>query len=54
MTDTKRVWLVEEGNAMMRDELGNAMMRDELGNAMMRDELGGKGANLCEMSNIGL
>ncbi len=45
MTDTKRVWLVEEGNAMMRDELGNAMMRDELG---------GKGANLCEMSNIGL
>ena len=36
MTDTKRVWLFEEGNATMRDELG------------------GKGANLCEMSNIGL
>ncbi len=36
MADTKRVWLFEEGNAMMRDELG------------------GKGANLCEMSNIGL
>jgi len=36
MSDTKRVWLFEEGNATMRDELG------------------GKGANLCEMSNIGL
>ncbi|MGI4790622.1 MAG: pyruvate, phosphate dikinase [Janthinobacterium lividum] len=36
MTDTKRVWLFEEGNATMRDELG------------------GKGANLAEMSNIGL
>ena len=36
MADTKRVWLFEEGNATMRDELG------------------GKGANLCEMSNIGL
>ena len=36
MTDTKRVWLFEEGNASMRDELG------------------GKGANLAEMSNIGL
>jgi len=22
MTDTKRVWLFEEGNATMRDELG--------------------------------
>jgi pyruvate,orthophosphate dikinase len=36
MANTKRVWLFEEGNATMRDELG------------------GKGANLCEMSNIGL
>ena len=36
MTDTKRVWLFEEGDATMRDELG------------------GKGANLAEMSNIGL
>ena len=36
MTNTKRVWLFEEGNATMRDELG------------------GKGANLAEMSNIGL
>ncbi len=36
MTDTKRVYLFEEGNATMRDELG------------------GKGANLAEMSNIGL
>jgi len=36
MSDTKRVWLFEEGNAAMRDELG------------------GKGANLAEMSNIGL
>jgi pyruvate,orthophosphate dikinase len=36
MTETKRVWLVEEGSAKMRDELG------------------GKGANLCEMTNIGL
>ena len=36
MADTKRVWLFEEGNATMRDELG------------------GKGANLAEMSNIGL
>ncbi len=26
----------------------------EEGNAPMRDELGGKGANLAEMSNIGL
>ena len=36
MASTKRVWLFEEGNASMRDELG------------------GKGANLAEMSNIGL
>src|SRR4051794_16798123 len=36
MSNTKRVWLFEEGNAKMRDELG------------------GKGANLAEMSNIGL
>jgi len=36
MATTKRVWLFEEGNATMRDELG------------------GKGANLAEMSNIGL
>ena len=36
MADTKRVWLFEEGNATMRDELG------------------GKGANLAEMTNIGL
>jgi len=36
MSDTKRVWLFEEGNAAMRDELG------------------GKGANLAEMSSIGL
>src|SRR3569833_616785 len=36
MANTKRVWLFEEGNATMRDELG------------------GKGANLAEMSNIGL
>ncbi len=36
MPQTKRVWLFEEGNAKMRDELG------------------GKGANLCEMTNIGL
>ena len=36
MANTKRVWLFEEGNASMRDELG------------------GKGANLAEMSNIGL
>ena len=36
MANTKRVYLFEEGNATMRDELG------------------GKGANLAEMSNIGL
>jgi pyruvate,orthophosphate dikinase len=36
MSETKRVWLFEEGSAKMRDELG------------------GKGANLCEMTNIGL
>src|SRR5579872_4789087 len=36
MAETKRVWLFEEGNAKMRDELG------------------GKGANLAEMTNIGL
>jgi pyruvate,orthophosphate dikinase len=36
MANTKRVWLFEEANATMRDELG------------------GKGANLAEMSNIGL
>ncbi len=36
MTSTKRVWLFQDGNASMRDELG------------------GKGANLAEMSNIGL
>ncbi|MDO8587855.1 MAG: pyruvate, phosphate dikinase [Armatimonadota bacterium] len=36
MTDNKRVYLFEEGNAAMRDLLG------------------GKGANLAEMTNIGL
>jgi pyruvate,orthophosphate dikinase len=36
MANTKRVYLFEEGDATMRDELG------------------GKGANLAEMSNIGL
>jgi pyruvate, orthophosphate dikinase len=36
MSQNKRVWLFEEGNAKMRDELG------------------GKGANLAEMTNIGL
>ncbi len=36
MAQTKRVWLFQDGNAKMRDELG------------------GKGANLAEMTNIGL